>query len=350
MVLGLGLSGTGKEQARKVNKDLLLRSGGEKLIGSERVGSHAGIVTAVFEQPSILLQLDEMGRLLETCKDPRKSPHLYSCITVLMQLFTSSGSLWKADAYADSKKVKTIDQPNLCIYGTATPDSFWHSLSTENIGEGLMGRLLVFEGRGYEVKFCRPGEQKPPDELLAALRAWHDFRPGGNLSCEHPTAHRIPHTPEAERRYETHTAAINERRIQEDGLRAAVWSRNGEKANKLALIHACSRARWLPSEITLEDIDWGIKLANFLTRRLLLGCSENVSENAIEANAKRVLRIIGRGITMNQLTRKTQWLRSRERAEIVSDLIGSGAVKTGKVTTGGREKTIIKRVRGKGDE
>jgi hypothetical protein len=343
LVLGLGLSGTGKEQARKVNKELLLRSGGEKLIGSERVGSHAGIVTAVFEQPSILLQLDEMGRLLETCKDPRKAPHLYSCVTVLMQLFSSSGTLWKADAYAESKKVKTIDQPHLCVYGTATPDSFWHSLSTENIGEGLMGRLLVFEGRGYEVKMQRPADRRPPDELLEAMRWWHDLRPGGNLAGEHPTAHRVPHTPEAAERYESHSAAINERRVSEDHLRAAVWSRNGEKANKLALIHACSRSRGLPSEVGIDDTNWGIKLANFLTRRLLLGCRENVAENAIEANAKRVLRIIGTGITSSQLTRKTQWLRSRERNEILTDLIGCGLVVQERKTTRGREVTYFKR-------
>jgi hypothetical protein len=260
-----------------------------------------------------------------------------------MQLFSSSGTLWKADAYAESKKVKTIDQPHLCVYGTATPDSFWHSLSTENIGEGLMGRLLVFEGRGYEVKMQRPADIKPPAELLEALRWWHDFRPGGNLAGEHPTAQRVNHTPEAAERYESHSAAINERRVSEDHLRAAVWSRNGEKANKLALIHACSRARGLPSEVTIGDTNWGIKLANFLTRRLLLGCRENVSENAIEANAKRVLRIIGTGVTMNQLTRKTQWLRGRERAEILADLIGCGLVISERRNTGGRESTYIKR-------
>lgn len=343
LVLGLGLSGTGKEHARKVNKELLLRSGAEKMIGSERVGSHAGIVTAVFDQPSILLQLDEIGRLLDTCKDARRSPHLYACITVLMQLYTSSNTLWKADAYADSKKVKTIDQPHLCLYGTATPDSFWHSLSTENIGEGLMGRLMVFEGRGYETRMQRPSESPLPQDLVEAFRWWHQFQPGGNLGGEHPTAHRVPHTAEAAARYESHTLAINDRRVSEDHLRAAVWSRSGEKANKLALIHACSRARGLPSEITVEDIDWGIKLANYLTRRLLLGCQEHVSENEVEGRAKRVLRLIGTGISLNELSRRTQWLRSRERNEILSDLAGCGLIITEQIDTKGRAKTFVKR-------
>ena len=347
-VLGLGLSGAGKEQARRVNKDLLLRSGAERMIGSERVGSHAGIVTTIHDAPACLMQLDEMGRLLETMKDPRKSPHLYNCVTVLMQLYSSSGTLWKADAYADAKKVKTIDQPHLCIYGTATPDSFWHSLSTDNIAEGLIGRLLVFEGRGYEIEMREPGESHPSKELIDALRWWNDFRPGGNLAGEHPDPKRVPHTPEAAERFQGHIRAINERRRGEHQLRAAVWSRSGEKVAKLALLHACSRSLCLPETVTLADVEWGVKLGNWLTRRLLVGCAEHVSENETEARAKRVLGTIPEsGITMNSLTRKTQWLRGRERDEILRDLIGCGLVQTELVPSGARPATLLKRIKTK---
>lgn len=328
-VLGLGMSGCGKEQARRVNKDLLLRSGGEKLIGSERVGSHAGIVTTIHETPASLMQLDEMGRLLETMRDPRKSPHLFNCITVLMQLYSSSATLWKADAYADAKKVKTIDQPHLCIYGTATPDSFWHSLHSDNISEGLVGRLLVFEGRGYEVQMQAPAETQAPQELIDALRWWNDYQPGGNLASAHPTPLKVPHTPEAAERFLGHVKAINERRTREHPLRAAVWSRSAEKVAKLALIHACSRSRCAPETVARADVDWGISLGNWLTRRLLVGCAGHVSENDVEARAKRVLGLIpAKGITLEALGRRTQWLRSRERNEIVQDLIGLGLVES----------------------
>jgi len=343
-VLGLGLSGVGKEQARKINKHLLLRSGGEKLIGSERIGSHAGIVTTIHDTPASLMQLDEMGRLLETMKDPRKSPHLFNCITVMMQLYSSSGTLWKADAYADAKKVKTIDQPHLCIYGTATPDSFWHSLSTDNIAEGLIGRLLVLEGRGYEVEMQEPAGVPPPEPIIEALRWWVDFKPGGNLGGEHPQPRIVPHSPEARERFLGHIRGINAKRKTETPLRAAVWSRSAEKVAKLALLHACSRQYWVPDVITFEDIDWGVKLGNWLTRRLLAGCAEHVSENETEAKSKRVLAMIGgKGITARELSRKTQWIRGRERDEIVRDLIACGLVELETITTARRPKTVLRR-------
>jgi hypothetical protein len=261
-----------------------------------------------------------------------------------MQLYPSSSSVWKSDAYADAKKVKTVDQPHLCIYGTATPESFWHSLSTDNIAEGLIGRLLVFEGRGYEVDLQEPAEFAAPDDLLEALRWWSDFRPGGNLAGEHPTPKRIPHTPEALERLNGHIKAINERRKGEHHLRAAVWSRSGEKVAKLALIHACSRARCMPETIKFEDVDWAVKLGNYLTRRLLVGCGEHVSENDVEARAKRVLRLIPvSGMQATTLCRRTQWLRSRERDEILRDLVGAGLVTQETQHRKSRPVTVFKR-------
>lgn len=344
-VLGLGLSGCGKEAARQTNKRLAMLAGGEALMGSERVGSHAGIVTTVHDQPACLMQLDEMGRLLETMKNPAKSPHLYNCITVLMQLYSSSGTTWKADAYADAKRIKTVDQPHLCIYGTATPDSFWHSLSRENIGEGLVGRLLVFEGRGYgDLRAHDPTEDKPAQELVDAVRWWLQFQPGGNLATEHPEPRLVPHTPEARERMKSHIDAINERRRNEDNLRAAVWSRSAEKVAKLALIHACSRSRCLPETITRADVDWAVKLGNFLTRRLLVGCRDFVSENETENRTKRVLAMIPKtGIKAAALTIKTQWLRGKERTEILNDLIGAGLIEVDTIATKTKPATIYRR-------
>lgn len=125
---------------------------------------------------------------------------------------------------------------------------------------------------------------------------------------------------------------------------AALWSRSGEKAAKLALIHACSRSRTLPERVELVDVEWGIKAANWMTRRILGACVDHVAENEQEAKSKRILSIIGSGkITVNQLSRRTQWLRARERDEILRDMIGNGVLMCEQITTNGRPKTLISR-------
>jgi hypothetical protein len=154
------------------------------------------------------------------------------------------------------------------------------------------------------------------------------------------------HTPEAQARHEQHLRDICGRRKSEHPLRAAVWSRSGEKAAKLALIHACSRAGGPPETVELVDVEWGIKLANYLTRRLLAGCAENVSENDTEAKSKRVLSIISfEGITSSELSRKTQWLRSRERSEIVADLMTMGMIGMSTIPTVTKTKTVLRRLK-----
>ncbi len=113
--LGVCPSGGGKERARQVNKEILFLAGAAELVGPEGLASHAGLITAVEQQPAILFQLDEIGRLLRTLSDPGRSPHLYHIATNLMKLFTSSASVYVGDAYADAKRNKVIHQPHACV-------------------------------------------------------------------------------------------------------------------------------------------------------------------------------------------------------------------------------------------
>lgn len=341
-VLGLDLTGAGKDHPRLKNKEYMLQVGAQPMIGPERIGSHAGIIAHLANQPALLCQIDEMGKFLATCKDPKKSPHLYNVTTVMMQLYSSSKSLWVSDAYADIKRTKTINQPHLVVYGTATPDSFWQNLSSENISDGLIGRLMAFEGRGYEVEMQEPVTTPIPETITEPLRWWMDFKPGvGNLSAENPTPRLIPHTPEARARFMGHIKSINEKRRTEDPLRAALWSRSAEKVGKLALIHSCSRTYCLPETITLEDVNWGILVVNWMTRRILMQCTDHVSENDVEARAKRILQIIGnRRMSLNEITRKTQWMRPRERDDYLKNFTSCGLLDMEVVPTKGRPKIV----------
>lgn len=344
--LGLAPTGAGKDRARQVNKEIIEAAGLMDIMGSERIGSHAGIINALDKTPAQIMQLDEMGRLLETMKDPRRSPHLFNVVTVLMQLYTSSAGVWKADAYADSAKVKLIAQPHLCIYGTSTPDAFWQSLTTANIGEGLIGRLMVFEGRGYELKMVRPSHEPLPDQIVETMKRWLEFQPNGLLGFVFPSPVVVKHAPEALERYYTHIATISDKREGEHAVRAAVWSRSGEKTAKLALIHACSRCEGVPEQIELVDVEWGIRLANYLTRRLLKGCQDHISENDIEARTKRVLSIITPGgVTVSEIGRRTQWLRPKDRNEVLSDLMQLGYICAEKIQTATKSKTVFRRLK-----
>ncbi len=343
-ILTVNPARSGKDRPREVNKEILYLANGQELIGPERIGSHAGLISWVDKAPAILFQIDELGRLLATTRNAAKAPHLYSIPTVLMSIYSSATNVWIADAYAEVKKTKTIDQPHAVILGTTTGETLWPNLSTENIEDGLMGRLLIFEGRGY-VDFNETAKKQPvPSAIIQAAAWWVQFQPGapaaGNLGKFHPIPQIIPHDGPARTCFLDHVNEINEKRKAENPFRAAVWSGTAEKTSKLALIHACSRARGAPDTITLGDMRWAKRLANFLTRKMLLKCSEELSENEIEAKPKRILKIVGvKRWTRRELMRKLQWIKSRERHEIVNDMIELGLLTQETENTSGRSRT-----------
>jgi Protein of unknown function (DUF3987) len=342
-VLGLAPSGSGKEQARKTNKELLNAAGGAHLLGPERIASSAGLTGYVASILSPLFQLDEVGRLLATMKGAAGSaPHLYNIGTVLM-LFSSSDQTWIGDAYADPKKTPKIDQPHCVVYGTAVPDGFWDGMTKESISDGLLGRMMIFEAPGYVAK-KRPKIIDPPTSLVESVQWWIDFKPGGNMSREFAQPVTAHHTDEARDRYESHLDAIDERKKTDGVEGSALWSRAGEKVAKLALLFAVSRQ---PKEerisIDLCDVNLAIKLSNWLTRRMLVKAGLHVAANETEAGKNKLLRVVAEAgkIRMSELTRRTQFLRRRERCEYIDDLRESGLIEIVTEETTGRTATWV---------
>lgn len=342
-LLGLERSGAGKEAARKVVR-AVLQAANPAFAGPERVASGAGAMTAVHKQSVQLMLLDEAGRLFASMQDAR-NPHLASLVTVLMQLFTSSDGRWTGDAYSDEAKTKVIDQPCLSIYGTSTPGAFWGGVSTRNVEEGLIGRLCIFTGRGYQAEPRRIRALELPTAITDVCRWWSRWEPGGDDTAGIRANPKVlERTPEAMERYESHEREICKRRMREDDLRAAIWSRAAEKAAKLALIHAASRAMGAePDRIELCDMSWAIRVNNWCTRRLYEGCDRHVAANQVEADAKRVMDIIRRagkeGLSGRDACRKMQWLQKRHRDEILATLVNSGMVRVAQGPTtqnGGR--------------
>ncbi|MBN2216977.1 MAG: bifunctional DNA primase/polymerase, partial [Pirellulales bacterium] len=326
--LGVCPSGQGKERAREVNKEILFLAGMEKLAGPEGLASHAGLVSAVEMQPSILLQLDEIGRLLKTLGDASRSPHLYHVVTVLMKLYTSSGSIYLGDAYADTKRNKAIDQPNACIWGTSVPKSLYEGLTYDSVTDGFLSRMLVFEGENH-VEKQRPAMMTISQSLVETARWWGDYQPGGNLRDEHPEPRVVPITPEADEMLEQLDRWSDRQAVALGEPLGTLWTRTTEKARKLTLIHACSADPQSPT-IDLAAAKWACAMSDYLTQRMIYLAHQWVAESPFDAKRKRVLRVIrdvgSEGITRTALCRRTRAMQSRERIEIIDALVGCGDV------------------------
>ena len=347
-VMGLAPSGGGKDYSRKLNRKILFEAGGGHICGPERIGSHAGIVSALAENWCTLFQIDEIGRLLATMQSADRSPHLYNVASVLMQIYSSADDIWQADAYGDRKKCKTLNYPHCVVYGSSVPDGFWESLSKKNLSDGLIGRFLVFENSQY-VDFQDTEEEPLPFSVVNRCRSWLELKTqhgnlAGHLDGAHPR--RVEPDEQASERLKRHATDISVKRKQEDPIEAAIWSRHAEKTNKLALLFACSR--WSEGEpwpvIRLSDADRAISLNNYLTRRMLRQAGVYVSESLFEADQLKVLRKLQTRAewTQTDITKAMRWLKGRERIEILQLLVDSGEIEVEDRETGGRPVRIFR--------
>ncbi len=158
---------------------------------------------------------------------------------------------------------------------------------------------------------------------------------------------KIQHASDAWERYRDHGKRTEKRRTEESEESYALWCRTPEKTGKLAMLRACSRiipgVNGVMPVIELSDVEWAIRLSNWSTRAAITQAGLYVSENQVESNMLRLLRILTDWQSKTAITRKTQFLRSKEREELLRDAIVSERLEIREVETGGMKRTEFRR-------
>ena len=100
----------------------------------------------------------------------------------------------------------------------------------------------------------------------------------------------------------------------------------------MALVLAVGRDAVHPV-IRLEEAVWAIDFVRHFARRTIDAVERHVADTETEAHLKRLKEIVRasrpKGITKSEITRASQWLKSRDRDEILLTLIESGDITTG---------------------
>ena len=174
----------------------------------------------------------------------------------------------------------------------------------------------------------------------------------GNLAGKTPDQNTavnpmiVPMTDEARVRFKVLSAELtDELRAAAGTAFTAILACIGENALKLALIVAVGRDPVQP-EIEITAADWAINFVRYYAQRTMAAVERYVSDTETEAHLKRLKEIIrgsgAKGITKSEITRASQWLKSRDRDEILLTLIESGDITTGMRETGGRRAMVYR--------
>lgn len=358
-VVGIADSGSGKNHAREIVNEVFFEAGLANHLGGNKIASGAGLLTALHRQPAILFQIDEFGMFLWAAADRKRSPrHITEILDNMTELFTAAGGIFLGAEYANRDGMnerRDIVEPCLSVYGTTTPLHFWGALQGANVADGSLARFLILPSEdSYPDENLGAGLREAPRELLEGLQriAAGGGRQRGNLVGKTSGASAavdaavVPMTGDARTCFAMLSRELTvELRSAAGTAFTSILARIGENAMKLALIIAVGRDSAQPV-IDAHDAEWAIRFVRHFAGRTMEAVERHVADTETEAHLKRlreIIRVAGSsGLTKSELTRASQWLKARDRDDILNTLIESGDIKPAMRETGGRRAMIYR--------
>ena len=336
--LGLGDSCTGKNHSREQVGNLAEVAGVGNLLAGEDVSSDAALMRIAAANPALLLQFDEIGHFIAAKGSNNASTYERAIVPTLTKMFTSANTVMRGKEYADGEARVRVDvvEPNVCLYGTATPDQVFRSLSLEQITDGFMGRLLIFASSDNDPDWRKIKDKNPPKSLIDLVGAWGMFEPqapagSGNLVAAKPKPMTVYATPKAGAILDKFrsTARVERRKLLTAGGLHPLWGRAYEQASKLALVASLDRPDG-KFEVGHDAASWATELVGVLIHGLVDVATNRVSSSTYESMVIEITEAIRSGgldgISRRGVSRTCRKIKARDRDEIVKDLAEDGVI------------------------
>lgn len=250
--------------ARQINKDVLYLSGNDNLCATEEISNEHDMLCVLKDNPASLFHMDGVP---------------LSMRSILNGLFTCSNHQYKGKVYAIPSRNISINQPCASFYASTTLSNFYGSLTLHSMQNGFMSRMLVFECNDVSATEYQLLRKNPPASVIDKARYWREFEP---TSEAHQSGQPVPTVVKADEEavniFREFNNSVERKHIQNGSdVEISLWTRALEKANRLALIAACSRDT-ADLRITVEDARWATELSQYLTERMMYTASTDGGE------------------------------------------------------------------------
>lgn len=335
----LAPSGSGKDHYIRLPMKIFSDLQCHDMIGEDNFMSQGAINNLVAEKPLTLCCMDEFSDTLAKMSNSRASTHESAMGQTIKGLWGVNYMFFKTPGYAGSRG-KIINAPALSIFAATTHEKFWKSLDKTAKADGFLNRFMLFpfhddaEEREPEIRIA---ETDLPDWMIDGFTAIH-FR-GAGLKEKKTALSR----QEAEQRKPVHVPWENEdmvkvfrdyakdcrKRYTPDDDRKEFLARTAENAIRLATIRALGTNAINPV-VTLEDFRWGVEIAEWACRQMMIGAGEYMSETEFQSNAQAVIRIIkkaGGTCSHSVITKKmNNKLKSKDLRDLLETMIESSTL------------------------
>lgn len=344
-VVGLAASGFGKEHPRAAIKSLASASGTlAKFFGGNKISSSSALRNRVKQNPSLVYMIDEFGGFMRKVTSPKSGNHEKEIAEDLLEMTGTAASIFMGADYAQNL-AEPIHNPNVCIYGTSTPDAFWKALASGSVADGFLPRFIMLDAGTKRPAPRDPlaNIDSPPTSLIDAIQDFTVHKFGGKLngitsngstSCK---AIKATWGDGAKRVFDMlvdrmfKTMDVGSKDLE------PIYARVAENSMRLALIVAagCDYERPI---ITEGIMQWAAEVAIRSSAMLIDQAEERMADNDRQAEYKRVRSIIDRagtgGTVANDVARALNGIMDRRRMhDIIEQLVEARQVVEGVVRT-----------------
>lgn len=290
--MGLADSGTGKDQPRKVNRAILKAAGLSKKMLRSTFATGEGIEDSLVANPVLLYQTDEINSMFASMGAHKTDARQAIIMRTLLTMFSSSDSGAERRSKADdhTREVQEIDAPHLCVFGTAIPECFSTAVSSEMHINGLLSRLIVWQG-DKRITSRRAKEIELSDNIIKAAQ-WFAARHGAGDFSTIRTVHTSEDGVEYEKskRLSFDMKYIKAQRSGRSGA-ATMYSRGLELSGKLALIAAISE-NYMDPIIEQRHLEWGCATIEHHIQSTLIMLDEHSADSKFDGDCKKIINIL----------------------------------------------------------
>jgi hypothetical protein len=343
-MMGVAPSSAGKDHPADCIEQLFSMAGAAHYLGGNRVTSDSAIEVALLANPVQLFTWDEVGHMFHAIRQAGGSggaQHLKTIVPALMQLYSSAHKLYVGKQRAE-EEVRRIDQPHVCVWGLTSPDVLYTGLSTAELRDGWLGRVVTVISHDrpkYQIMQAEP----PPESLISMIQAWltRQVPPPESMSGDIRsvvTCHQItiPTQPTALRLFEEFRDECHEKMMRCDELdddTQFLWGKGLQNARRIALIVAAGD-RFDGAEITEFHAKYGCMFIRSCIEMFRESIRNNLSDNQWEADKQSLLKVIAKagatGISKKELTKRTQSIKDRrQRDAYLADMVEAGLIVIG---------------------
>ena len=332
-LMGVGYTSCGKDHALKAVARALdaCEASGLRL---GQVTSDSAVEYALRREPRFAMLIDEAGHFFANVSNAKTfgSP-LQSLKPALLELWSCANSRWKGKQRVPKNEREAgpvlIDNPHVCLFGMTQPQIFFEGASKTDLRDGWLARNLFFISKTRPKPHVLP-QGEVPVHIRREVMCW---------TAPSEAVRTIPADDGAKAAFEAFNDEVYWKMLKADKTGDEtnyLYGKALENARRVALTLAVGRDG-KAAVVTERDADYACRLVRYLVGDLIRAVRETVSESPDEKAKKRIVQIVADagsgGISRNELTRKTQFIRKSFRDEYLADLIESGELV---MTTGTR--------------